>query len=78
MSRPLGSRQAKFLALLNENGAWFPGCCWQWGSTDTEIEKVMQSLVGRGLVEKEKLHRNFWRITRYRYVATEAGKLAAS
>ena len=49
--RPLGRVQEHVLRALSEFGSWHPRCGWLW-DTDSGTARIMESLVRRGLVEK--------------------------
>jgi hypothetical protein len=50
--KPLGSIQKAVIKRLKDHGSWFYGCGWVW-DTPGNTEKVLKSLVKRGLVKTE-------------------------
>jgi DNA-binding PadR family transcriptional regulator len=59
----LGTVQLSVLESIAESGRWYRGCGWLW-DTHSNTERVLKSLVRRGLVAIEFKQ----------YVITEAGR----
>ena len=74
VKRGLGVNQRAMLGSLKDHKGWSRGCGWIW-STNGETEKILESLVKRGLVVKEATT-TFRGYPSTRYVLTEAGKEA--
>jgi len=51
MERKIGTTQIEVLKMLSEHGRWADGCGWTW-STKSNTERIMESLVKRGLAER--------------------------
>ena len=66
--RPLGKTQKRLLQLLKERHGWHPGCGWYWDSR-TGTERVLDSLVRRGLAKTEP----WGRAKRYTAIETPTG-----
>ncbi len=50
--RKLGKKQERMMeALRSHQGEWHPGCGWVWGN-DSRTDRILLSLVRRGLVER--------------------------
>lgn len=55
----LGGNQRNVLVfLLERSGTWHSGSAWVWGTT-SQTERIMQSLVRKGLVTKTASGRGF-------------------
>lgn len=50
-TRPLGKTQISILSALHEHKGWSRGCGWIW-DTEGNTERLLESLVKRGLVTK--------------------------
>lgn len=50
MRGKIGKVQAEVLRCLKDHGQWFRGCGWVW-NTHSGTERILDSLVKRGLVE---------------------------
>lgn len=48
----LGETQKQMLIALEEHGSWKRGCGWLW-DTPSGTERILNSLVARGLVYKD-------------------------
>jgi hypothetical protein len=63
MPRPLGSIQREMLRCLEEHGGvWHWGCGWYW-KNQTHDERVMLSLLRRGLVTRHRPRPSGQRLT---------------
>ena len=51
--RKLGINQEAIIGSLTRHGSYYPGCGWTWGS-QSETEKLLNSLVKRGIVKVSK------------------------
>lgn len=71
MARKLGEVQEVNLRNLRERGEWHRGTWWLW-DTLSNTERIMESLVKRGLATKavEKRYKNF-KTTVYRPVVED-------
>jgi hypothetical protein len=49
----LGATQQSIIGCLKEKRGWSAGCGWIWG-TYSETVRVLESLVRRGIVQKEE------------------------
>lgn len=82
-TRPLGKNQRGVLRALQSDrygGVWYPGCGWIW-STRSETERLLDSLVNRGLATREERTaqrgapgRYQFTVTYQRYEITDAGR----
>lgn len=52
-ARKLGDNQRAVLQSLVEFGRWHRGCGWLW-DTNAGTERILDSLVRRGLARKDK------------------------
>lgn len=50
--RPLGKIQHAALDALVRHGSWYPNCGWNWNNYSGTL-RLLESLVARGLAEKE-------------------------
>lgn len=64
INRPLGENQRSVLHALRRHGSYFKGCGWIW-TNPSGTEKILDSLVKRGLVEvgPGQHHRKVWKLT---------------
>ena len=53
---PLGKTQTSVLSALVEHKSWYAGCGWTW-TTDRNTERLLDSLVRRGLVERTEVQK---------------------
>jgi len=66
----LGSTQKDVLDSLRHYGKWFSGCGWVW-DTPSGTERIMKSLVKRGLVEYKPIKLSDGAIYKNAYVLKE-------
>ena len=72
-TRPLGTNQKLAMGCMKRYRRWEPGAGWSLGSGSTTI-RVLESLVKRGLVQKETRQSYRTSGTYDVYTLTEAGK----
>jgi hypothetical protein len=60
----LGERQEAVLRSLREYGRWHQRCGWVWDSA-SGTERILETLIRRGLVRKRKCKVGFSTLTVY-------------
>lgn len=76
--RPLGALQQRILALMAaKHGWWYPGCGWIW-DTESQMIRVCDSLVRRGLATCGPMGSSPGRPGCNRYDLTDLGKTVAA
>lgn len=69
MTRPLGEVQKGVLSALRRHGEWSCRAGWVW-DTRRRTERILESLVKRGLVERiEEQREPVWQPARYRVIS---------